>query len=42
MCSENRIGPKTVPCLTLESTVTRLACLPSTTTCCFKKLEIHE
>ena len=41
MCSKNRIGPKTVPCGTPESTVTRSDCIPSATTCCFRKLEIH-
>ena len=44
MCSKNRIGPKTVPCGTPESTVTRSDCIPSTTTrClrCFRKLEIQ-
>ena len=44
MCSKNKIGPKTVPCGTPESTVTRSDCIPSTTTrClrCFRKLEIH-
>ena len=41
MCSKNRIGPKTVPCGTPESTVTRSDCIPSTTTRCFRKLEIH-
>ena len=35
MCSKNRIGPKTVPCGTPDSTVTRSDCMPSTT------LEIH-
>ena len=39
MCSKNRIGPKTVPCGTPESTVTRSDCIPSTTTRCFRKLE---
>ena len=29
MCSKNRIGPKTVPCGTPESTVTRSDCIPS-------------
>ena len=37
MCRKNRIGPKTVPCGTPESTVTRSDCIPSTT----RKLEIH-
>ena len=41
MCSKNRIGPKTVPCGTPESTVTRSDCIPSTTTRCFRKLEIN-
>ena len=41
MSSKNRIGPKTVPCGTPESTVTRSDCIPSTTTRCFRKLEIH-
>ena len=45
MCSKNRIGPKTVPCAiccgTPESTVTRSDCIPSTTTRCFRKLEIQ-
>ena len=41
MCSKNRIGPKTVPCGTPESTVTRSDCIPSTTTRCFRKLEIQ-
>ena len=41
MCSKNRIGPKTVPCGAPESTVTRADCIPSTTTRCFRKLEIH-
>ena len=41
MCSKNRIGPKTVPCGTPESTVTRSDCIPLTTTRCFRKLEIH-
>ena len=41
MCSKNRIGPKTVPCGIPESTVTRSDCIPSTTTRCFRKLEIH-
>ena len=44
MCSKNRIGPKTVPCGTPESAVTRSDCIPSTTTrClrCFRKLEIQ-
>ena len=41
MCSKNRIGPKTVPCGTPESTVTRSDCIPSTTTRCSRKLEIH-
>ena len=39
MCSKNRIGPKTVPYGTPESTVTRSNCIPSTTTRylrCFK------
>ena len=27
MCSKNRIGPKTVPCGTPESTVTRSDCI---------------
>ena len=31
MCSKNRIGPKTVPCGTPESAVTRSDCIPSTT-----------
>ena len=35
MCSNNRVGPKTAPCGTPESTVTRSDCIPSTTTCCF-------
>ena len=29
MCSKNRIGPKTVPCGTPESTVTRTDYIPS-------------
>ena len=41
MCSKNRIGPKTVPCGTPESTVTRSDCIPSTTARCFRKLEIQ-
>ena len=44
MCSRDKIGPKTVPCGTPESTVARSDCIPSTTTrClpCFRKLEIH-
>ena len=41
MCSKNRIGPKTVPCGTPESTVTRSDCIPLTTTHCFRKLENH-
>ena len=44
MCSKNRIGPKTVPSGTPESTVTRSDCIPSTTARCLrcsKKLEIH-
>ena len=41
MCSKNRIGPKTVPCGTPESTVTRSDCIPSTMTRCFGKSEIH-
>ena len=31
MCSRNRIGPKTVPYGTPESTVTRSDCIPSQT-----------
>ena len=44
MCSKNRIGLKTVPCGTPESTVTRSDCIPSTTTHCLrslKKKKIH-
>ena len=44
MCIENRIGPKTLPCRTPESTVTKSDCVPSTTIrClrCFGKLDIH-
>ena len=41
MCSKNRIGPKTVPCGTPESAVTRSDCIASTTTRCFRKLEIY-
>ena len=44
MRSKNIIRPKTVPCSTPESTVTKSDCIPSTTTrrlLCFRKLEIH-
>ena len=41
MCSKNRIGSKTVPCGTPESTMTRSDCIPSTTTRCCRELEIY-
>ena len=39
MCSRNKIGPKTVPRGTPESTVTRSDYIPSTTTRCLRCLK---